>query len=222
MEIGIVGGGIAGLYTALLLKQQGHSVTVFEAKSRLGGRIFTHYFKTEDVGHLAFFEAGAMRIPLSPLHACVFEFVRYVNEHNAAEDKVEFIPYVLSHHNNKVHLQGRQWDCGDRSLAAWMELPVEFHNMTAGEMMRAVMNPWLALLNEDFEKGMAEVLRYDELTFRQYLHDVAKWPHQVIDFVELVMSQTNQYDQSFTDLVLQTMHFSNPGRQHPSDKRRPF
>ncbi|POS68682.1 L-amino acid oxidase [Diaporthe helianthi] len=128
-----------------------------------------------------------MRIPLSPLHACVFEFVRYLNEQNVVEDKVEFIPYVLQHINNKVHLQGRVWDATDRSLAAWMELPQEFHNKTAGEMLRVVMDPWIALLKADFERGMAEV----------------------IDFVELIMSQTNQYDQSFTDLVLQTMHFSN-------------
>ncbi|RYP70484.1 hypothetical protein DL771_005421 [Monosporascus sp. 5C6A] len=72
------------------------------------------------------------------------------------------------------------------------------------------MQPWIDLLREDFERGFAEVLRYDEMTFRHYLRTVALWPHEVIDFVELVMSQTNQYDQSFTDLMMQTLHFNTP------------
>jgi monoamine oxidase len=38
-KIGIIGAGIAGLYLADVLKQQGHPVTVLEAKDRAGGRI---------------------------------------------------------------------------------------------------------------------------------------------------------------------------------------
>ena len=37
--IAIIGGGLSGLYTAYLLKQQGISSTIFEARDRLGGRI---------------------------------------------------------------------------------------------------------------------------------------------------------------------------------------
>ena len=37
----IVGGGFAGLASALRLKQAGHSVALLEARDRLGGRTFT-------------------------------------------------------------------------------------------------------------------------------------------------------------------------------------
>lgn len=45
-EVGIVGGGMAGLYCALLLNHYQPNVTVkiFEATDRVGGRVRTHRF----------------------------------------------------------------------------------------------------------------------------------------------------------------------------------
>ena len=212
MDIGIVGGGIAGLYAALLLQKQGHTVTVLEASSRVGGRIFSYHFKSIAKGDDAFFEAGAMRLPLSSFHSCVFDLVRYLNLQNNNEDPIEFIPYVLHHQNNKIYWQDMIWDADDRSLGIAFGLPKRFHGRTARQMIREVMDPWIALLREDFDRGFQEVLRYDDMTFRQYFREVAGWPHEAIDFVELIMSQTNQYDQSFLDLVMQTLHFNTPGK----------
>ncbi len=62
LNVGIIGGGISGLYSAMLLQKHipGVSVKIFEAIDRIGGRIYTHRFSTEP--H-QYFEAGAMRIP---------------------------------------------------------------------------------------------------------------------------------------------------------------
>ncbi|MDA5561768.1 FAD-dependent oxidoreductase [Exiguobacterium sp. MMG028] len=40
-SIAIIGAGVSGLYAALQLQQKGYDVTVFEARERVGGRIFT-------------------------------------------------------------------------------------------------------------------------------------------------------------------------------------
>lgn len=53
MEVGIVGGGIGGMTTALLLRRSGKSVTLYEKSARLGGR-------------LAFEEGGGYRIDQGP------------------------------------------------------------------------------------------------------------------------------------------------------------
>lgn len=51
-RIAIIGGGFCGLTAARELKRNGHDVTVFEARDRLGGRTFTSQFagRTVDLG----------------------------------------------------------------------------------------------------------------------------------------------------------------------------
>lgn len=53
MKVGVVGAGISGLRAAQLLEAQGHDVTVFEARHRLGGRLLT-----TSLGSGALYEAG--------------------------------------------------------------------------------------------------------------------------------------------------------------------
>lgn len=105
MHVGIIGAGISGLYTALLLRREGHKVTVFEAADRVGGRIYTYRFTPQAKSEDIYFEAGAMRIPRSSLHSKVFDFVRYLNTHGFAVFKIELIPYILDHENNRSFFQ---------------------------------------------------------------------------------------------------------------------
>ncbi|KAL4919796.1 putative flavin-containing amine oxidase [Aspergillus aurantiobrunneus] len=208
MDIGIVGGGAAGLYAALLLQREGHHVTVYEAGSRVGGRIFTHHFESlESNNEPVYFEAGAMRIPRSALHSRVYHFIRYLNTHSRPEDKIELIPYILHHQNNVAYIRGRKVNVDDPTLAAEYGLPLKYHGRSALQLLGEVVSPWLTLLHKDFQAGFAQLLRFDDMSFRIYLRFVMGWPAEVVEFVELLNSQTNQYDLSFTEIMMQNLDF---------------
>ncbi len=79
LRVGIVGTGMLGLYSALLLQQNvpGVKVKVFEASDRVGGSVFTYRFSPEPNQH---FEAGAMRIPNVAGHMPVFSLINPSNQ----------------------------------------------------------------------------------------------------------------------------------------------
>ncbi|SFJ29583.1 monoamine oxidase [Halobacillus dabanensis] len=67
----IIGGGMAGLVAASLLKEAGHHVTILEGNDRIGGRVYTVRKPFTSGNYL---DVGAMRIPDN--HALVFEYIR--------------------------------------------------------------------------------------------------------------------------------------------------
>jgi NADPH-dependent 2,4-dienoyl-CoA reductase/sulfur reductase-like enzyme len=52
-RLAIIGAGVAGLYTAMILKEKGHEfdIDILEASERVGGRLYTHRFDNKsDIG----------------------------------------------------------------------------------------------------------------------------------------------------------------------------
>lgn len=215
MHVGIVGGGISGLYSAMLLLRKGIAVTLFEATDRLGGRIYTFHFPPRELDEDPYFEAGAMRIPCTSIHRPVFDLVRYLNRQISREMRIEFIPYIIAHEKNMAFVRGKKRQANDIDLATELGLPEEYCGQSAQDLLGGVVGQWVTLLANDFEAGFEDVLQYDELSFRQYLRQIVQWPHEVIDFVEMMTSQTNQYDLSFTEVILQYLDFGTKGEQIP-------
>lgn len=109
-HVGIIGAGMAGLYTAMILKSLEISYEIIEASDRIGGRVYTHRF-TDDPGD--YYDVGAMRFPDNPIMAKTFDLFRRLKiEKNPSEDsneqkQGELIPYHLvgpgtpSYYNNR-------------------------------------------------------------------------------------------------------------------------
>jgi monoamine oxidase len=101
IDIGVLGGGIAGLCAAYELEKLGHRVTILEAQpDRLGGRVRTHRFSGGDYGEL-----GAMRIPAS--HALTRRYV--------AELGLELRPFVNFNARAYAYYDGARSRIGELS-----------------------------------------------------------------------------------------------------------
>jgi len=60
----IIGAGVAGLYTAMILKELGIQFDLLEASDRVGGRMYTHRFSKKPNDY---YDVGAMRWPNIPV-----------------------------------------------------------------------------------------------------------------------------------------------------------
>ncbi|KUP09048.1 capsular biosynthesis protein CpsH [Bacillus coahuilensis m2-6] len=94
MNIGIVGGGIGGMVTALLLQKEGHQVTIFEKDSKLGGR-------------LAYVERDGYKIDKGPTIILLPDMLKEIlNESGIPEEELEMIQcnplYQLHFQNGQI------------------------------------------------------------------------------------------------------------------------
>ncbi|KAF8266007.1 hypothetical protein EI94DRAFT_1772212 [Lactarius quietus] len=215
LSVGIVGAGMAGLYAALLLRRAGHRVHIFEGADRIGGRVHTHYFSDEKN---QYYEAGAMRIPHSPFQSILFDLIKYVKSFRLPSNKqVDLIPYYITSPGNFVYINRYRPDNMDASTVTprsigWplpADLQDAFQDRSAGELMLEAVAPLLQKLEGNFVAGFNAICeKFDNFSFRFYLSYVLGWPDDVIDFVETVTSQTNQFSLSVTEIVMEYIDFS--------------
>jgi monoamine oxidase len=114
-KIAIVGGGISGLATALMLDSVGvHNWEIIEASDRVGGRFRTKYV----AGTQEWAEMGPMRLPYSVTykdnnetlrytdHELTFQLAQTLNDMNKNNSlSINFIPWI-QHHPNELIAQG--------------------------------------------------------------------------------------------------------------------
>jgi monoamine oxidase len=97
-RITILGAGIAGLVAAYELERLGHTVEIMEGSARIGGRVWTHKFGSEQDAPLA--ELGAMRIPSSHQHT-----LHYVREMGLSDKLCKFVT-VFEEQNAFMNIDG--------------------------------------------------------------------------------------------------------------------
>ncbi|TFY82155.1 hypothetical protein EWM64_g1853 [Hericium alpestre] len=217
LNVGIVGGGAAGLYAALLLQSQGHLATIYEASGRVGGRIYTYHF-TEQPDQ--YFEAGAMRIPPANFQKILLGLIEALNNHPdlPADMHANLITYYLNSLGNKLFVNGVNGD-GDKYgdvTPAQLNWPVpdNFKDTSANTLLESAVK---LFAGKTFDQ-IVEL--FDDFSFRYFLKNFGPipngeankqgWPDSVIDFVETVCSQTNQFALSCPELYMQYSDFLDP------------
>jgi monoamine oxidase len=120
-KIAILGGGMAGLMTSLLLDSVGiHDWHITESSQRIGGRIRTKYLAGSTPDQYQYQEMGPMRFPVSTKyadtnetvdiedHKMVFQLANVLNQMNGNNSAlaVNFIPWIQSSPNVPANSNG--------------------------------------------------------------------------------------------------------------------
>ncbi|KAJ2997806.1 hypothetical protein NUW58_g534 [Xylaria curta] len=123
-EVVIVGAGMAGLMTYLILHQSGFTnLTLLEASQRLGGRVHTEYLSGGPFDY-SYQEMGPMRFPFTRTyqnetynitdHQIVFQLAAEMNKINNGDRNlsIDFIPWIQSNENGFYYHDGIKLDTG--------------------------------------------------------------------------------------------------------------
>lgn len=236
LRVGIIGGGMTGMYTALLLDTLGIDYQIFEASGeRLGGRVLTHYFN--DAPH-QYAEMGAMRFPENWMQSRLFNFWQHLNDTAGSTPgaaPIVRIPYVLydasseADAGNLLCFNGmppvtRNAAKQDNSLLGFNQLFTDprydhfkdCHGKLkpAQALLDAAIEPFMRLLDSgEVDGAWNKLLAYDSYSGRSYLQEVGDgvqaYPVRIVDYMESVLSYTGVYDLAFIEILLDNFSFDD-------------
>lgn len=234
LRIGIVGGGMAGLYAAMLLDQLGIDYHIFEASGeRLGGRVLTHYFNNSPHQYA---ELGAMRFPHNWMQSRLFNFWDYLNKTTKEvpdAQKIARIPYILFDQDDEIDAGNLLCFNGmppvtrnqvklDNSLLGFDQFFTgpEFDYFKdengkvkpAQDLLDNAIEPFMKLLDSNrIDEAWAKILRFNSYSGRSYLQEIGDeeipYPVRIVDYMESVLSYTGVYDLAFIEILLDNFSF---------------
>ncbi|THU91424.1 FAD/NAD(P)-binding domain-containing protein, partial [Dendrothele bispora CBS 962.96] len=224
--VGIVGGGVGGLYAAMMLQSLGIDYEILEATKEVGGRLYTYRFDKKPGGH-EYFDVGAMRFPETPMMKRTFHLFELLKNKN----KISQIEYKFRSPNstllyntilkqNGAPLEPTVWNYPFPE-----KLPEKYQRKTVPELVNYVVDPFVKALAKDIQTGGSEgwkmMMNYDKYSTRAYMlleptdpsldpEGLLPYPSYLIDFLETFDKSTGWYDNAFTETVLEQMAFAWP------------
>ena len=155
----VVGAGMAGLGAALELVNQGHDVTVLEARTRPGGRVFT---MREAFADGLYADAGAMQVYDS--HQRVQQYI--------SQFSLELDPIRSAAPASLMFLMGHRIEVRPGAAPAWpFTLNADEQALTSGAMFTKYVVPLLKdVYNADIAgQLLARFGKYDTMTFADFV-----------------------------------------------------
>jgi monoamine oxidase len=158
-KIVVIGAGLAGLSAAFELSQAGHDVTVLEARTRPGGRVFTVRGQFAD-GLYA--EAGATNV--FDVHQWTIKYARLMG--------VELDLVTPPAGASIFHVKGKRIVIKPNTPVEWpFELRADEQGQTRSQLWTRYVAPVLKDLGdpEAADWPSSAISRYDQLTFAEFL-----------------------------------------------------
>ena len=160
-KIVVVGGGLAGLCAAYELRKARHNVTVLEARTRPGGRVFTIRGQFADG---LFAEAGATNV--DDVHEWTLKYLKLLG--------VELEPVSFARGASVFHVQGRRIVVKPGEPVDWpFELSAAEKGMSRRDLWQKYVVPTLQELGDPLKPGWpnSSLLRYDRMSFTDFLRE---------------------------------------------------
>ena len=155
----VMGAGLAGLSAAYELSKAGHDVTVLEARTRPGGRVFT---LREPFSHGLHAEAGALLFPET--HAFTMKYAKQFDLPLTSTT----MPEVFGNY----YVRGKSIKPAPKSPVEWpFELTPEERKMGLEGMQAKYLGPGLQELGDPTAAGWPTEMqvKYDRVSFASYL-----------------------------------------------------
>ncbi len=157
----MIGGGLAGLSAAYELREAGHNVTVLEARTRPGGRVFTIRGQFADG---LFAEAGATNV--FDVHEWTLKYLKLLG--------VELEPVSPPAGGSVFHVQGRRIVVNPGQPVQWpFELSAAEKGMGRRELWQKYVVPTVEEIGNpaDANWPSPSLLRYDRISFTDFLRE---------------------------------------------------
>ncbi|KAI0951722.1 hypothetical protein AcV7_007740 [Taiwanofungus camphoratus] len=219
-KVGIIGGGVGGLYAAMMLESLDIPYEVLEASPRVGGRLFTYRFSEKEYDY---YDVGAMRFPHNRMMKRTFDLFKRL--------RLELLPYIFENENSTLLyneiLKPRSASNVQMASTFDVHIPPEYRDYTWSSLVDNVVQPFARALKDDLEShqkhGWELMMKYDIYSTRAYmsgnrtdtedfLDELKKLPYptEVVNWLETFDRSTGWYDQALTETVLESMAFAFP------------
>ncbi|KAM9979064.1 hypothetical protein ACTFIZ_000411 [Dictyostelium cf. discoideum] len=230
LSVGIIGAGICGLYSAMILQDLGINYKILEInKERIGGRIYSYRF-SDQVND--FSELGAMRIPIIPIMDRLVsnESWSLFSKLLKSGHPIKTYPFILSSNNSITYYNGKRVystiPSSSSSLSTnpmsgdpfhfsdsknggkGMGIPDEYAQKPYGDLTKSLITPFIKNLTIDFDNAFKSILKIDNYSTREYLKKFGNLPNSVINYLETLSGNTGQYENSYVESILSTFDFS--------------
>ncbi|GLB43333.1 putative flavin containing amine oxidoreductase [Lyophyllum shimeji] len=224
LPVCILGAGVSGLYIAMMLDSLGIKYEIMEGSPRIGGRLYTHNFPTNQ-GKYQYYDVGAMRYPDTAFMQRTFDLAK-----NRLGLKDKMLPYLRANDNAFLCYNGISVTKEEEAKA-----PKDADIFRSSESKQGFVPDkyvaqgtrvfWEDILGElrklfvdnPFDVAFKKLKELDGHTVTSYLTFVKKLPPSVIDWYETMESRTGLFNQSLTETVLASLVFMDPRYNTPSD-----
>ncbi|KAG5643876.1 hypothetical protein DXG03_009506 [Asterophora parasitica] len=217
LPVAILGAGGSGLYIAMILDTLGIKYEILEGSSRIGGRLYTHNFPTNQ-GKYQYYDVGAMRYPDTSFMQRTFDLAR-----NRLGLKDKMLPYLRANDNAFLHFNGvtvtkalnkatpLKADIFNQGQSKDGPVPDQYIAQGSGVFWDEILGDLRKLfVDNPFDVAYAKLKELDGHTVTSYLTFVKKIPYSVIKWYETMESRTGLFDASLTETVLASLVFNDP------------